>query len=185
MTLWVALKYGLDMWIPSSGMPQLPGKLFFIKPLAGPLEPEANERGASIPASGVARLPIFRYTAGVSSALLVVVYAAFVTAANVLMKLSAGAGALWPSLLLLAAGNVAGLAGILVYTLLLRTLPLHVAFPLTRGAAVLGVQLASSLIVFHEALRPTEAAGAALVVAGIVLAGLGARRAGAEAGTTA
>ena len=119
------------------------------------------------------------------SALLVVVYAAFVTTANVLMKLSAGAGALWPSLLLLAAGNLVGFAGILTYTLLLRTLPLHVAFPLTRGAAVLAVQLASSLIVFHEALRPTEAAGAALVVAGIVLAGLGARRAGAEAETTA
>jgi multidrug transporter EmrE-like cation transporter len=122
----------------------------------------------------------FHYTAGVRSALLVVVYAAFVTAANVLMKLSAGASALWPSLLLMTAGNFIGFVGILTYTLLLRTLPLHVAFPLTRGAAVLGVQLAASLIVFHEALRPTEAAGAALVVAGIVLAGLGARRAGTE-----
>jgi glucosamine-6-phosphate deaminase len=30
------------MWIPSSVMPQLPGKLFFIKPLMGPLEPEVN-----------------------------------------------------------------------------------------------------------------------------------------------
>jgi glucosamine-6-phosphate deaminase len=42
MTLWVTIKYGPDMWIPSSVMPQLPGKLFFIKPLAGPLEPEVN-----------------------------------------------------------------------------------------------------------------------------------------------
>jgi glucosamine-6-phosphate deaminase len=42
MTLWVTLKYGPDMWIPSSVMPQLPGKLFYIKPLAGPLEPEVN-----------------------------------------------------------------------------------------------------------------------------------------------
>lgn len=42
MTLWVTLKYGPDMWIPSSVMPQLPGKLFFIKPLAGPLEPDVN-----------------------------------------------------------------------------------------------------------------------------------------------
>ena len=41
-TLWVTLKYGPDMWIPSSVMPQLPGKLFYIKPLAGPLEPEVN-----------------------------------------------------------------------------------------------------------------------------------------------
>jgi len=40
--LWVTLKYGPDMWIPSSVMPQLPGKLFFIKQLAGPLEPDVN-----------------------------------------------------------------------------------------------------------------------------------------------
>ena len=42
MALWVTLKYGPDMWIPSSIMPQYPGKLFFIKELAGPLEPEVN-----------------------------------------------------------------------------------------------------------------------------------------------
>jgi glucosamine-6-phosphate deaminase len=42
MTLWVTLKYGPDMWIPSSVMPQLPGRLFFIKPLAGPLVPDVN-----------------------------------------------------------------------------------------------------------------------------------------------
>ncbi|MEN3185692.1 MAG: glucosamine-6-phosphate isomerase [Atribacterota bacterium] len=40
--LWVTLKYGPDMWVPSSVMPQLPGKLFFVAPLAGPLEPEVN-----------------------------------------------------------------------------------------------------------------------------------------------
>ncbi len=42
MALWVTLKYGPDMWIPSSVMPQYPGKLFFIKELAGPLEPVVN-----------------------------------------------------------------------------------------------------------------------------------------------
>jgi glucosamine-6-phosphate deaminase len=41
-TLWVTLKYGPNQWIPSSVMPQLPGKLFFIKELAGPLEPDVN-----------------------------------------------------------------------------------------------------------------------------------------------
>jgi glucosamine-6-phosphate deaminase len=40
--LWVTLKYGPDMWIPSSVMPQLPGKLFFVEALAGPLEAEVN-----------------------------------------------------------------------------------------------------------------------------------------------
>ena len=41
-SLWVTLKYGPDMWIPSSVMPELPGKLFFIDALAGPLEAEVN-----------------------------------------------------------------------------------------------------------------------------------------------
>ena len=42
MSLWVALRYGPDMWVPASFMPTMPGKLFFFKELAGPLVPECN-----------------------------------------------------------------------------------------------------------------------------------------------
>jgi glucosamine-6-phosphate deaminase len=42
MSLWVTLRYGPDMWVPSSFMPTLPGKLFFIQDLAGPLEADVN-----------------------------------------------------------------------------------------------------------------------------------------------
>ncbi|MDD2284964.1 MAG: hypothetical protein PHQ11_06140 [Paludibacter sp.] len=42
MSLWVTLRYGPDIWIPSSFMPTLPGKLFFLKELAGPLRAECN-----------------------------------------------------------------------------------------------------------------------------------------------
>jgi glucosamine-6-phosphate deaminase len=42
MSLWVALRYGPDMWVPASCMPTLPGRLFFFKELAGPLIPECN-----------------------------------------------------------------------------------------------------------------------------------------------
>ena len=42
MSLWVTLRYGPDMWVPSSYMPTLPGKLFFLKELAGPLVAECN-----------------------------------------------------------------------------------------------------------------------------------------------
>ena len=42
MSLWVTLRYGPDMWVPSSFMPTLPGKLFFLKELAGPLAPEVH-----------------------------------------------------------------------------------------------------------------------------------------------
>lgn len=42
MSLWVALRYGPDMWIPASFMPTMPGKLFFLQDLAGPLSAECN-----------------------------------------------------------------------------------------------------------------------------------------------
>jgi len=42
MSLWVALRYSPDPWVPASFIPTMPGKLFFFKALAGPLEPECN-----------------------------------------------------------------------------------------------------------------------------------------------
>jgi len=42
MSLCVTLKYGPTPWITSSWMPTLPGRLFFIKALAGPLLPDAH-----------------------------------------------------------------------------------------------------------------------------------------------
>ena len=37
LSLWVTLRYGPDRWIPSSYMPTIPGKLFYLDELAGPL----------------------------------------------------------------------------------------------------------------------------------------------------
>ena len=42
MSLWVTLRYGPDIWVPSSFMPTLAGKLFFLKELSGPLVAECN-----------------------------------------------------------------------------------------------------------------------------------------------
>ena len=42
MSFWMTLRYGPDAWIPSSWMPTLPGKLFFLRELAGPLNAECN-----------------------------------------------------------------------------------------------------------------------------------------------
>lgn len=42
LSLWTTLRYGPDMWIPSTFMPTLPGKIVFIKELAGPLVAECN-----------------------------------------------------------------------------------------------------------------------------------------------
>lgn len=42
MSLWMTLRHGPDIWVPSSFIPTLPGKLFFLKELAGPLVPDCN-----------------------------------------------------------------------------------------------------------------------------------------------
>jgi glucosamine-6-phosphate deaminase len=42
MSLWVTLRHAPNRWIPSSFMPTLPGKLFYLNELAGPLEAECN-----------------------------------------------------------------------------------------------------------------------------------------------
>jgi glucosamine-6-phosphate deaminase len=42
MSLCVTLQYGPSTWIPSTWMPTMPGRLFFIKQLAGPLKPDAH-----------------------------------------------------------------------------------------------------------------------------------------------
>lgn len=42
MSLWVTLRYGPDRWAPSTFMPTLPGRLFYLKELAGPLVAECN-----------------------------------------------------------------------------------------------------------------------------------------------
>jgi glucosamine-6-phosphate deaminase len=41
-SLWMTLRYGPDPWVPSSFMPTLPGRLFYHRALAGPLEPDMN-----------------------------------------------------------------------------------------------------------------------------------------------
>ena len=42
MSLWTTLRYGPSRWITSTWIPTLPGRLFFLKELAGPLVAEAN-----------------------------------------------------------------------------------------------------------------------------------------------
>jgi len=42
LSLWMTLRYGPDPWVPSSFMPTLSGKLFFLSELAGPLLPDVH-----------------------------------------------------------------------------------------------------------------------------------------------
>jgi glucosamine-6-phosphate deaminase len=42
LSLWTTLRHGPDPWLASTFMPTLPGRLFFLKELAGPLVAECN-----------------------------------------------------------------------------------------------------------------------------------------------
>ena len=42
MSLWMTLRHEKTPWITSTYIPQIPGRLFFLKDLAGPLEAECN-----------------------------------------------------------------------------------------------------------------------------------------------
>ncbi|MGL4465081.1 MAG: glucosamine-6-phosphate isomerase, partial [Planctomycetia bacterium] len=42
LSLWTTLRYGADPWAPSTYMPTLPGRLFYVEELAGPLHAECN-----------------------------------------------------------------------------------------------------------------------------------------------
>jgi multidrug transporter EmrE-like cation transporter len=105
------------------------------------------------------------------NALFLLCYLVFVTGANIFLKLSADAHGALQFVTMQVAGNLAGFIGVLAYTGLLRKLPLHIAFPLSRGLVVLGVQVVASLLLFHETFRLTEVAGAVLVAAGIIVVG--------------
>jgi len=68
-------------------------------------------------------------------------------------------------------GNLTGLVTVLTLTALLRYLPLHVAFPLTTGLTVIGMQVVAAHWLFHESIGMTQWVGALLVVVGILLIG--------------
>ncbi|MDR3552448.1 MAG: glucosamine-6-phosphate isomerase [Clostridia bacterium] len=42
MSFWMTLRYGPDIWVTSSFVPTIAGKLFYLKELAGPLVAECN-----------------------------------------------------------------------------------------------------------------------------------------------
>ena len=66
-------------------------------------------------------------------------------------------------------GNLAGFITVITLTGLLRFIPLHVAFPVTTGLAVIGVQLIAGKLFFGEEISIERWLGTILVVIGIAL----------------
>jgi multidrug transporter EmrE-like cation transporter len=95
----------------------------------------------------------------------------FNIAANASFKLSAASPSWGGFLTWQVIGNIAGFITVLTLTALLRSIPLEVAYPITSGLAVIGVQVVASRLLFHEAISPTHWLGTLLVAAGITLIG--------------
>ncbi len=64
-------------------------------------------------------------------------------------------------------GNLAGFVTVIMLTWLLRYQPLSVAFPLTTGLGVIGVQIIASRWIFGEVISMERWIGAALIIVGI------------------
>ena len=66
-------------------------------------------------------------------------------------------------------GNLAGLVTVIALTGMLRYAPLSIAFPLTTGMSILGVQVVAAEWLFHEPINTVQWAGALLIGIGIFL----------------
>jgi multidrug transporter EmrE-like cation transporter len=88
--------------------------------------------------------------------------------ANASFKVSAESSS-WRSFLTWQViGNLAGFITVLTLTALLRYIPLSVAFPITTGLMVIGVQVVGGWLLFGEAISIQRWIGTVLVIAGIV-----------------
>jgi multidrug transporter EmrE-like cation transporter len=65
--------------------------------------------------------------------------------------------------------NLAGLVTVLSLTGLLRHMPLTVAFPVTTGISIPGVQVVATKCLFHESITPLRWMGAVLIGVGVFL----------------
>jgi undecaprenyl phosphate-alpha-L-ara4N flippase subunit ArnE len=68
-------------------------------------------------------------------------------------------------------GNGAGFITVITLTALLRLVPLSIAYPVTTGLAVIGVQVLAAAWLFHEPITARGWVGTVLIVAGILIIG--------------
>ncbi len=100
---------------------------------------------------------------------LIVINLAFNVISNAGFRMSAFSGSWGGFLVWQIVGNVAGLITVLTLTALLRYMPLGVAFSLTTGLAIIGVQLLAAVWLFHEPMSLRQWFGTLTIVAGIWL----------------
>jgi multidrug transporter EmrE-like cation transporter len=91
----------------------------------------------------------------------------FTIVSNASFKVSAQSPNWRQFLLWQVIGNLAGLVTVITLTWLLRYQPLSMAFPLTTGLGVIGVQLFASRWLFGETISLSRWIGSVLIILGI------------------
>lgn len=100
--------------------------------------------------------------------ILLVINLVFNVVSNAGFRLSAGSATLKDFISWQVIGNLAGFVTVLTLTGLLRYIPLHIAFPVTTGLAIIGVQLIAGRWFFGEVISVERWFGTILVVIGIL-----------------
>lgn len=89
--------------------------------------------------------------------------------ANAAFRVSARS-ATWSAVLIWqVVGNLAGVITVVSLTGLLRYMPLTIAFPVTTGMSILGVQLVAAKWLFNEPINGIQWTGSLLIGVGIFL----------------
>jgi multidrug transporter EmrE-like cation transporter len=112
-------------------------------------------------------------TAKNASTLLILVIAnmLFNVVANASFKYSAGSATAVQFIAWQVVGNLAGFITVITLTGLLKAVPLSIAFPLTSGLAVIGVQVLGAIFLFHEPISLVKWIGTLFIIFGILLIG--------------
>jgi multidrug transporter EmrE-like cation transporter len=119
----------------------------------------------------IAEIQSFLGRIGLLTAFLVISNLVFNVLANASFKYSASSRDWQHFLAWQVVGNLAGFVTVITLTWMLRYIPLHIAFPVTTGLAVIGVQIASARFLFGEPVSSAQWLGTLLIVAGIILIG--------------
>lgn len=100
---------------------------------------------------------------------LIVVNLGFNVLSNASFRVSA-MSATWRGILTWqVVGNLAGLVTVITLTWILKYMPLSIAFPLTTGLTVLGVQMVAASWIFNEPISQQQWLGTMAIVLGIWL----------------
>ncbi len=93
---------------------------------------------------------------------------AFNVVAALAFRLAAQSSSWFTFLLWQVIGNLAGFLTVLALTVLLRLVPLSVAYPITTGLSVIAVQVIAARLLLHESLPLRVWFGTILIVLGIL-----------------